>query len=102
MINLIPTKSTIALIVVVFLAGVMISAYLLGSYNRGIKEEQQDIRDSLDILRTRGKIRGEINADDARALCKRYGLSGDEERECMRCVGEPDTKDGDGCIYDPK
>lgn len=80
----------------------MIVAYLLGAHHQSVKDEQQIIRDTVNILRTRGKLRNEINADDARAMCKRFGLSDEDERECVRCVGEPDPKNADGCLYNPK
>lgn len=50
---------------------------------------------SVQVLRERNAIDEEVTASDAAALCGSYGLSDDEQAECVRRVQEADAIAGD-------
>ncbi|TDX83716.1 hypothetical protein EDE05_106125 [Neorhizobium sp. R1-B] len=53
------------------------------------------LANSVQILRERNTIDEEVTASDAAALCGSYGLSDDEQAECVRRVQEADAIAGD-------
>jgi hypothetical protein len=53
---------------------------------------------SVEVLRERNTIDEEVSSSDAVALCSSYGLSDDDQAECVRRVQEADAQsrnDGD-------
>jgi len=53
------------------------------------------LANSVQVLRERNTIDEEVTASDAAALCGSYGLSDDEQAECVRRVQEADALAGD-------
>lgn len=43
---------------------------------------------SVEVLRERNQINDEVSASDAAALCVSFGLPDEEQRECVRRLGE--------------
>lgn len=47
---------------------------------------------SVQVLRERNTINDEVSVSDAAALCRDLGLSADDQAECVRRLGEVNTK----------
>jgi len=47
---------------------------------------------SVQVLRERNTINDEVTVSDAAALCRDLGLSADDQTECVRRLGEVNTK----------
>lgn len=54
----------------------------------------ESLTKSVEVLRSRNAIDEEVSASDAAALCRSYGLSGDDLAECMRRVVDADADAG--------
>lgn len=54
------------------------------------------LANSVQVLRERNTIDEEVTASDAAALCGSYGLSVDEQAECVRRIQEADALAGNG------
>jgi ATP/maltotriose-dependent transcriptional regulator MalT len=62
------------------------------------------LANSVQVLRERNTIDEEVTASDAAALCGSYGLSDDEQAECVRRIQEADAlagHDGDDPAQGP-
>jgi hypothetical protein len=49
---------------------------------------------SVEVLRERNEINDQVSASDAADLCGDYGLSDDDERECVRRIREASAEPG--------
>jgi hypothetical protein len=54
---------------------------------------------SVKILRKKGEIDVQVSSADAAALCADYGLSDDEQAECMRRVRAASAEAGDDSLH---
>ncbi|MCJ8519035.1 hypothetical protein ABID21_001943 [Pseudorhizobium tarimense] len=81
-------------------AAVVAVAIVSGSFLYGKNVGRQGaavdaLERSVEVLRERNEINDEVSASDAAALCGDYGLSDDDERECVRRLGEASAEPGD-------
>lgn len=58
--------------------------YLYGKHEGRSQAAVAALEKSVSDLRQRNKIDETISASDAAALCRDFGLSDEEQRECMR------------------
>lgn len=78
-------------------AAVLIIAAVSGVYLYGKRVGEQGaaveaLERSVEVLRERKQINDEVSASDAAALCVSYGLPDEEQRECVRRLGEASAK----------
>lgn len=80
-------------------AGVVAGALLMspGVYLYGKHEGRQAaaveaLERSVEILRERNAIDDQVSADDAAALCADFGLSDDDQAECLRRLRSPEPQ----------
>ncbi len=60
--------------------------YLYGKHEGRSQAAVAALEKSVSDLRQRNKIDENISASDAAALCRDFGLSDEEQRECMRRI----------------
>lgn len=67
-------------------------AILVGKHEGRQQAATAALAQSVELLRKRNDINGEVSAADASALCNAMGLSDEDQQECMRRVAEAQTK----------
>ena len=75
--------------------GALLTVYpsiLVGRHEGRQQAATAALEQSVELLRKRNDINGEVSASDSSALCAAMGLSGDEQAECVRRVLSPDTQ----------
>jgi hypothetical protein len=75
------------------------TALACGSYHLGHQEGRQQaaaeaLIKTVELFQTREKTNADITASDAFELCAHFGLSADDQRQCVRRLAEADTKTG--------
>jgi len=70
-------------------------AFFIGQHEGKQLAATEALETSVRVLRERNQINDEVSASDAAALCGSYGLSVDEQAECVRRVAEADAQPGD-------
>lgn len=73
-------------------------AYLKGKSAGRQEAAVSALETSVKILRKKGEIDDQVSTADAASLCADYGLSADEQTECMRRVRTASAKAGDDRI----
>jgi hypothetical protein len=87
-------------------AGAAVGAALMlaPAYFKGKAAGRQEaavaaLESSVKILRKKGEIDVQVSSSDAAALCADYGLSDDEQAECMRRVRAASAEAGDDNLH---
>lgn len=73
-----------AVIVIAAVSGVYLYGKSVGRQGAAVEALER----SVEVLRERNQINDEVSAYDAAALCVSFGLPDDEQRECVRRLGE--------------
>lgn len=78
-------------------AAVVAVVVVVGSFAYGKSVGRQGaaveaLERSVEVLRERNVIDETVSASDAAALCRDFGLSDEDERECLRRLATRDTK----------
>jgi ATP-dependent protease HslVU (ClpYQ) ATPase subunit len=69
-------------------------AYFIGRHDAKQASATVALENSVRVLRKRNQINDEVSASDAAALCGSYGMSVDDEAECVRRVREAAAEPG--------
>lgn len=77
-----------AVIAIGAVSGVYLYGKSVGRQNAAVEALEK----SVEVLRERNEINDEVSSSDAAALCAHYGLPDDEQRECVRRLGEASAK----------
>lgn len=74
--------------------GAVSGVYLYGKSVGRQGAAVEALEKSVEVLRERNEINDEVSASDAADLCGDYGLSDDDERECVRRIREASAEPG--------
>lgn len=80
------------------LSGLVVAALVVGgayTYGKAIGRQGaavEALQRSVEVLRERNVIDETVSASDAAALCRDFGLSDEDERECLRRMATPNAK----------
>ena len=70
------------------------SAFFIGQHEGKQVAAAEALETSVRVLRQRNQINDEVSGSDAAAVCGSYGLSVDEQAECVRRVAEAAAEPG--------
>jgi hypothetical protein len=76
-----------------------VPAYFQGKAHQRQAMAVEALQSSVKILRAKGEIDAQVSSSAASDLCGSYGLSDDEERECVRLVKAAASEIGDDRLH---
>jgi hypothetical protein len=94
MLALIPAWVKKAVALIAAAAALSCSAYLLGRQEGRQLGAAEALIKTVELFQTREKTNADITASDAFELCAHFGLSADDQRQCVRRLAEADAKTG--------